>query len=54
MKWTQGGIPDEYVLVCGNWYLKHYYNFTFDKVDIAAAQVNNKIPTLFFNQEPGC
>lgn len=40
------GIPDDYVITCGNWYLKRHYAFEFEDVDVVAAQANNMIPTL--------
>lgn len=40
------GLPYEYAVTCGDWYLKHRYGFSFEDVDVVAAQTNNKIPTL--------
>lgn len=40
------GLPYEYAVTCGDWYLKHRYGFSFENVDVVAAQTNNKIPTL--------
>lgn len=40
------GIPDEYVIACGDWYLKNKFGFTFDDADVAKKAADNLIPTL--------
>ncbi len=40
------GIPEDYVVACGDWYLKHFYGFGFDDADICEKMKENYVDTL--------
>ncbi len=39
-------IPEDYVVACGDWYLRNFYGFSFEDADIAASMKQNEIRTL--------
>lgn len=44
-------IPEDYVVACGDWYLKHFYGFSFADADITAHMHLNKVKTLMIQSE---
>lgn len=40
------GIPEDYVVACGDWYLKHFYGFGFDDADSCEKMKENYVDTL--------
>lgn len=40
------GIPEDYILACGDWYLKHFYGFSFADADILERLKKNETKTL--------
>lgn len=40
------GIPEDYVVACGDWYLKHFYGFGFDDADACEKMKENYVNTL--------
>ncbi len=40
------GIPEDYVVACGDWYLKNFYGFGFDDADVCEKMKENHIDTL--------
>lgn len=45
------GIPENYILACGDWYLKTYYDFGFADADILEKMKENQVPTLMLQME---
>lgn len=39
-------IPEDYVVNCGDWYLRHFYDFSFADADITASMPRNEMKTL--------
>lgn len=39
-------IPDDYVIACGDWYLKHFYGFSFKDTDVMEKMKENETKTL--------
>lgn len=40
------GIPEDYILACGDWYLKHQYGFGFADTDVMEQMKENHVKTL--------
>ena len=36
------GIPDDYVIACGDWYLKQFYGFSFKDTDVMEKMKENE------------
>lgn len=52
--WRQmdtGGIPEDYIIACGDWYLKTHYQFGFEDSDVMEKMKENSIPTLMLHME---
>lgn len=45
------GIPEGYIIACGDWYLKKYYDFGFEDANICEKLKENKISTLMLQME---
>ena len=45
------GIPEDYVVACGDFYLKHFYDFSFADADVTANMYLNEIDTLMIQSE---
>ncbi|NLG03035.1 MAG: alpha/beta hydrolase [Clostridia bacterium] len=45
------GIPEDYIIACGNWYLEKYYDFGFEDADICEILKKDEIPTLMLQME---
>lgn len=39
-------IPESYVVACGDWYLKHFYGFSFEDTDVMEKMKENETKTL--------
>lgn len=40
------GIPDDYIIWCGDWYLRWNYKFSFGDTDLVKLSRNNKVKSL--------
>lgn len=40
------GIPEDYILACGDWYLNRHYGFGFEDTDIMEKMKENRVSTL--------
>lgn len=45
------GIPENYVVACGDWYLKRRFGFGFDDVDVTSAMKTCRVKTLMLQME---
>lgn len=45
------GIPEEYVVACGDWYLKQFYGFGFEDADVCEKMKENNVKTLMLQME---
>lgn len=45
------GIPEDYIVSCGDWYLKKHYDFGFEDADVMEALKEDKIPTLMLQMK---
>lgn len=45
------GIPEDYIVACGDWYLKKHYDFGFEDADVMEALKEDKIPTLLLQMK---
>lgn len=45
------GIPEDYIIACGDWYLKKNYNFGFEDANICEILKKDQISTLMLQME---
>lgn len=45
------GIPEDYVLACGDWYLKQFCGFGFEDTDVCEKMKENKVDTLMLQMK---
>lgn len=43
------GIPEDYIIACGDWYLKKYYGFGFEDADVYEKLKENHVNTLMLH-----
>lgn len=45
------GIPEDYVVACGDWYLRQFYGFGFEDADVEESMKENHVKTLMLQME---